>query len=355
MNRSADLRIALAYEFKGGPWGGANQFLKALKEEFRRMDIYEDDLRRAKAVLFNSHHHLENCLRINKHPGKIFVLRLDGPLSLTRSKDKPIDRILKYDKLIKLCSDLFIDGIIYQSEWSRRQNKRLWGFSSRYETVIHNAADTSIFNREGKKDFAPTGKIKLIASHWSSDRNKGAKIYDFLDHNLDFSEYEMTFVGNSPVKFKRIKYIPALPSARLAETLKGHDIYITASGNDPCSNSLIEALNCGLPAVVLKDGGHPELLGSAGLVFNGTEDLLEKIDLVRNDYASFQSRLKRLSISDAAMEYYEFIKKIYDDIANKNYLPKGAVCSAQPGIREFKFLLSLYRVMNKMHFLYRKC
>ena len=33
-----------------------------------------------------------------------------------------------------------------------------------------------------------------------------------------------------------------------------HQVYISASKNDPCSNSLIEALELKLPSIVLKSG-----------------------------------------------------------------------------------------------------
>jgi len=95
-----------------------------------------------------------------------------------------------------------------------------------------------------KEGNAPQTKVKLIASSWSNNWRKGFDIYRFLDENLDFSKYEMTFVGNSPVKFKNIKQIPPVESRDLAELLRTHHIYITASQNDPCSNSLIEALSC---------------------------------------------------------------------------------------------------------------
>lgn len=155
---------------------------------------------------------------------------------------------------------LFVDGIIFQSNWRKKNNKKYFGISTKYETVVRNAPDNKIFNKVGKKVFNPKEKIKLIATSWSSNWRKGFDIYKFLDENLDFSKYEMTFVGNSPIIFKNIKWIKPVPSKKLAEILKQNDVYITASQNDPCSNSLIEALSCGVPAVALNDGGHPEWL-----------------------------------------------------------------------------------------------
>ena len=38
-----------------------------------------------------------------------------------------------------------------------------------------------------------------------------------------------------------------------------HKIYLTGSKNDPCSNSLLEALALKLPSIVFDSGGHKDL------------------------------------------------------------------------------------------------
>ena len=55
-------------------------------------------------------------------------------------------------------------------------------------------------------------------------------------------------------------------------------MYLAASRDDPCSNALLEALACGLPAVFLRSGGHPELVGEAGLGFDEAEELPPLLD-----------------------------------------------------------------------------
>jgi len=258
-----DIKINILYNFQKGPWGGANQFLKALRREFQKMGIYEKDPNKAQCILFNSHHNVENLLILKlKNPQKIFIHRVDGPISEYRNKDFEID------KMIYFFNDLIADGTIFQSDWSKKENFRLGMKKNMYETTIANAPDPDIFNKRNKIKFDDARKIKLISISWSPNWNKGFKIYQFLDENLDFSRYKMTFIGNSPLKFKNIEWIKPVDSKKLAEYLKRHDIYIVASKNDPCSNSLIEALNCGLPAVALNDGGHPEIVRNGGELFN---------------------------------------------------------------------------------------
>jgi len=36
------MKIHILYNFQKGPWGGGNQFLKALKKEFNQRGIHEE-------------------------------------------------------------------------------------------------------------------------------------------------------------------------------------------------------------------------------------------------------------------------------------------------------------------------
>lgn len=337
------MKIHILYNFREHPWGGGNQFLRALKKEFIKKGISEENPEKVEVILFNSHHNLEKCFSIKrKFPQKIILHRFDGPIYLVRGKDKEIDEI------IKLFNELFVDGIIFQSNWCKQQNKKLFGISSRYETVIHNASDNEIFNKKKKKEFNLKEKIKLIATSWSSNWRKGFEIYKFLDENLDFSRYEMTFVGNSPVEFKNIKWIKPVTSKKLAQILKQYDIYITASQNDPCSNSLIEALSCGLPAVALNDGGHPELVQNGGELFTDKNDIIEKIEKVAKSYHYYQSQIPEFSIEKVAQQYYEFAKRIYEDAQSGRYRPKRVNFLTKINFHRMKLMILRWKGVNRL-------
>jgi len=308
------MKIHILYSFQSGPWGGGNQFLKALKKELERIGVYTEKKENADVILFNSHHFFNDVFKFKKRfPNKIFVHRIDGPLGLYRGKDKIIDKIIfKFNNLVA-------DGTVFQSHWSKKQNQNLYNNKNTYETVAYNAPDGTIFNKQNKRPFKSEGKVRLIAISWSDNIKKGFDTYKHLDENLDFSKYEMTFVGNSPLKFQNIKHIKAVPSNELANVLKSYDIYITASQKDPCSNSLIEALSSGLPAVVLNDGGHPELVQQGGEVFDNKNEIIGKIDKIANNYPYYQSKIPEFSIQKTAEEYYNFVEDIFH---NKEYRKK---------------------------------
>ena len=253
------MNIHIIFNIQNKPTGGGNQFLKALKNYFVQINSYTENPNDADIFLFNSYQYIKNVIKLKKkYPDKLFAHRIDGPIRLySKMSDKR-------DDIINTTNKYIADATIFQSEWSKEQNLKLGLNRTAFDTTIINAPDKYIFNKTGKKEIDQSKKIRLIATSWSSNKSKGFSTYKWLDDNLDFSKYDMTFCGNSPVKFKNIKHILPLPEEKLAKQLKLHDIFITASQKDPCSNSLTEALHCGLPAIALNDGGHPEIIKNAG-------------------------------------------------------------------------------------------
>ncbi len=288
------------------PYGGGNQFLKALRDYFIEINIYEKNPELADVILFNSHHQFKELIKFKKkYPEKIFIHRIDGPVSLIRKNDKHTDF------LIYKINNLIADASIFQSRWSKKENIKNGMENKKFETIILNAPNSSIFNTKDKKKFDPSEKTKIIATSWSHNMIKGFETYKWLDKNLDFSKYEMTFCGNSPLEFENINYIKPLPSNELAIILKQHDIYITASQKDPCSNSLIEALHCGLPAIGLNDGGHPEIIRNAGLIFNRKEEIPELLKEIKNNYDNFHENINLPKMENIGKKYFNFIEQVF--------------------------------------------
>lgn len=347
MMKKMAFKIHILYKFIKGPWGGANQFLKALKKEFKSQGCYTENIERADIILFNSYpfnaeYFFNEIFQIKiKYPQKVIIHRLNSPIFLYRASDK------KIDKIITLFNTLFADGIIFQSNWCREQGRKYLNIFSNYETVIHNASDKEIFNKNNKKEFNPKEKIKLITISWSSNWKKGFEIYKFLDENLDFSKYKMTFVGNSPIGFENIKYIKPIPSKELAEVLKQHDIYIFASELEACSNTLIEALSCGLPAVSINLGSNPEIVREKGQLFSGREDIIEKIEKVARDYCYYESQIPEFLIKKVAQDYYKFAERIYNDVQNGNYRSKQVSFLTRINFYKMKFMILIWKGLNK--------
>ena len=346
------MKINILYEFRTGPWGGGNQFLKALKSEFVKNQVYENDPEKADVFLFNSFpfgevHRFKQVYNL-KTKNRFLIHRIDGPIFKIRNKDQEIDKII-YD-----FNNLWADGTIFQSNWSMKENHKQGIKKTKYITSLNNAPDSRIFNNRNRIVFNSNRKIRLIATSWSSNVNKGFEIYQHLERYLDFSKYSMTFVGKSPIEFKNIKWIKPVLSKKLAEILKEHDIYITASQNDPCSNSLIEALSCGLPAVVLNDGGHPELVKNGGELFDKKEQVIGKVEKVVESYDYYQRNIPEYSLETVARCYYEFAQKIFDDIQMGKYKPKQGDFFSKVNFYKVLYTILKWKTLNKMRSIWKR-
>lgn len=114
-----------------------------------------------------------------------------------------------------------------------------------------------------------------------------------------------TFVGRAPVAFRRIRIIPAVPSRAVAQLLRAHDLYLTGSLHDPCSNALLEALACGLPAIYAKSGGHPELVGQAGFGFSSVDEIPGLLAQLVEAYDAYRGRIALTPLATVANRYLE--------------------------------------------------
>ena len=248
------------------------------------------------ACLFNSFNFDFGYLRRKANRNIRLVHRVDGPTSLVRGTDREWD-----DKVFDVYNRL-AEVTVFQSAWSLAQAREL-GYKPVNPVIIPNAADPEIFNRRDKPPFSENRKIRLISTCWSDNVRKGYPVYKWLDEHLDWNRFEYTFVGRVPGNFDNIRLIPPQPSEKLADILRQHDIYIIASRNEPCSNALIEALACGLPALYLNSGSHSELVKSGGLGFDRPEEIPARLDELAQNYQTFQDRISAPDIKGVADRY----------------------------------------------------
>ena len=245
------MKVYIANNLVDGPYGGGNQFLKFLRDCFRTLDVYSEDPLKATVILFNSHQNVEEVYRLKRqNPSATFIHRLDGPMRLYNNMEDTRD-MTAYQM-----NTAFADAVIFQSHWSKQANLKLGlDIGAKHNTVIHNGTNIS------------------------------------------------------PVEFQNITNLGPLEAQQVAEELKKSDIYITASENDPCSNSLIEALSSGLPAVYFKSGGHSELVKEAGLAFKKREEIFNKLEYICDNYLDFRDKIKIENMSSVANKYVEFFSK----------------------------------------------
>ena len=301
VSRRGGADLALFHEFAPPPSGGGHQFLRGLQRELRGrgIEIEENRISRGTpACLFNSFNFDFGRLGRFSRDGCRMVHRVDGPIGVYRGFDDGTDR-----RIAEL-NATYADATILQSRYSLEKHLEL-GFELRDPVVVPNAADPRIFHPPERRDSLQGRRVRLIASSWSDNRRKGAETLAWLDRNLDRDRYEMTFLGRAPARFERIRAVGPVGSEDVAELLRGHDVYIAASRDDPCSNALVEALACGLPAAFLESGGHPELVGEGGLAFRSDEELPEVLVRLVDEIEARRAAISLPSIADVADRYLE--------------------------------------------------
>jgi len=332
--KNTEPKINIIFEPTPGPYGGGNQFIKALKNYFIGQGVYEEEKGNADILFFNSDHEARCVVEAKlKYNDKIFIHRLAGPIYLARGSSK------KTDYLIYRLNKYIADGTIFQSNWSKAENYRAGLERQAYETIIGNAPDKGIFSINKIQRGITGRKVRLIATSWSSNVRKGFDIYKYLDERLDFEKYEFTFVGNTPFEYKNIQHILPQPTSELVKILSEHDIFIQASRIEACSNSLIEAMHCGLPAVVWNGTSNPEVMKEGGLVFNSSSDVIDAIQIVANNYEYYVGKIEMHSIDEIGNMYYKFSRKLYDDCRSGAYRPKRLdylrYCRAKMALPDF--------------------
>ena len=179
------------------------------------------------------------------------------------------------------------DHLIFISEWVKQYHENN-GLKAEKSSIIYNGCNNKIFYKKNLSE--PQRPIKLVTHHWSSNAMKGFDLYSELGKILPQQEYSFEFIGrwNSEYSSKNINLVEPLYGASLAEELRKHDIYITASKNEACGMHHIEAASCGLPVLYhLSGGGICEIAQRHGLGFNSVESCLASLEKIRNEYSSF--------------------------------------------------------------------
>lgn len=293
--------VAIFHQFAPPPGGGGHQFMRALWHEFARRGLHVENNTispTTRACLYNSFNFDFARLRAFRRNGCRMVHRVDGPIGVYRGSDDGSDQ-----RIWQINAEL-ANATIFQSSYSMHKHIDL-GYTFAHPVVILNAADPHIFHPQGRVPFDRQRKLRLISTSWSDNPNKGAAVYQWLEEHLDWQRFEYTFVGRSPLRFARMRMLGLMDSAQLAATLRQHDIFVTASVHESCSNALIEALSCGLPALYIQSGGHAEIVGEGGIGFAAAEELPAALERLVEEYEERQQQIALPTLAEVASRYLD--------------------------------------------------
>jgi glycosyltransferase involved in cell wall biosynthesis len=310
---SAD--VSVFHQFAPAPGGGGNQFLSGLVRAFVELGLAVENntiSRDSRACLFNSFNFDEGLLRLLRRRACRMVHRVDGPVSVYRGRDDDTDR-----RVWEMNQSL-ADVTVFQSEYSRSRQLEL-GYEFGRSVVIRNAPDDRIFFAPDHRSLDSRRQVRLITTSWSDNPNKGFATLQYLDDNLDWAEYAFTFVGRVPagLTFRNIRVVDAVPSAEVARLLREHDLFIFPSLHECCSNALVEALACGLPAVYVRSGSNAEVVRGGGIGFDTPGEIPVCVEQCVEAYSRLQSGLAVPSLKESAQAYLRVLGVDADRVGSK--------------------------------------
>lgn len=196
---------------------------------------------------------------------KPVVLRADGIPEDFRNRGTGWSRFRDYARSANL--------VIHQSEFSRQTTGRLVGGPT--SEVIYNGVDTSIFTPVGSRN-QKFGSPSILFIYYRNDPNKRVQeaIERFRQFKIDNPNSTISFLGNYPHEqffwnnkswdFGMLdlkenvdwRYLGIVRDrAELATHMRSHDFLAFPSFADPCPNTLIEGMACGLKPLWINEYG----------------------------------------------------------------------------------------------------
>ncbi|MDK9721135.1 MAG: hypothetical protein OEL53_08120 [Rhodospirillales bacterium] len=285
--------VAINVRPVSGPWGGGNNFVKAL------IDALEA---RGDTVVFDlSGSRIDIILIVDPRPRN--PARSFSPGAALRRKDAlVVHRINECDERkggkgmnarLRL-ANLAADHTVFIASWL--QKLAVWRRQGPC-SVILNGADSRVFHDHGKDDWNGQEPLRLVTHHWGAHAFKGFDVYAHIDSLLDIPAWRQrlsfTYIGNMPQDFRsrNICHLPALDARALADELRRHHVYITASINEPAGMHHIEGALCGLPVLYRTSGALPEYCAEFGEPFSGPGDVDQALERICASYLLLRQRL----------------------------------------------------------------
>jgi len=153
-------------------------------------------------------------------------------------------------------------------------------------SVIFNGVDINGFKPKEQLNRSESEKLILI----STGRLIKRKGYEYLIKALsNLKNVELQLIGDGNLRQElenmakrlnsNVTFLGKKEHHELPELLRNSDIFILPSLNEGMSNSILEAMACGLPVVTTKTGGTEELIKGNGFIVNKTnsDDLKKTI------------------------------------------------------------------------------
>lgn len=316
------MKVSINSKFVSGPYGGGMQFANYLRDFLKREGVDAvNDLKDTDIDIIlhvnpfphltpeaSAYSYLDAHKYKKSHPRAIIIERVNE--CDERKGTSHVNKLLAE-------AGSKSDFVVFIASWLRPLILKAGLSQEKPWRVILNGADAEIFNTQGKAFWSSQGKLKIVTHHWSDNPKKGHTIYQKLDQLLSEQKFEdlfeFTYIGRAPagLNYTNTSLLPPLAGKELAEELKKHHIYITATENEPAGMHHIEGALCGLPLLYINSGALPEYCEGFGLEF-ADNNLPEKLLEIRERYQEFSERIKdyNRTAEKMAREYLSLFQEL---------------------------------------------
>ena len=293
------MKVAIGYKVIEGPWGGGNRFVAALAEGLRgrghavvhSLDDGDIDV----IIIIDPRSRIPN---IPFGAGAILTY-----LAFRNRRAVVIHRINECDERKNTRSVNFrlrlanraADCTVFVGSWLKAL--KVWHDDGRRHRVILNGADPNVFHAGDRPGWDGQAPLNLVTHHWGGNWMKGFDVYQRIDQMLADPDWTdriaFTYIGNVPAgfRFENTRHLEPMDANRLADELRRHHVYVTASINEPGGNHQNEGALCGLPLIYRNSGCLPEYCEGFGVMFEGAADFAAALTAMIGDYPKWKGRI----------------------------------------------------------------
>lgn len=162
-------------------------------------------------------------------------------------------------------------GCVYQSKHAQRMCHSLLQVSAPVETVIHNGVDLEEFTPLGEshRSSLPVGRddsVLVAAATWRGPKRQSEYLRVLERLLREDDKWWLLMLGASAEpaeEHPRVLSVEHLSPAAMSAWYRSGDVFLNLTFADACDNVVLEAMACGLPAVVAPTGGSAEVVKTA--------------------------------------------------------------------------------------------
>jgi glycosyltransferase involved in cell wall biosynthesis len=321
------IRVHFTYRHVDKPWGGANNFIRAIKTELAHDDRFAltDTVDPLCDVVFmnqlckgpggNGQRYTLAQVRRWKAEGRAIVVRAINlnwhafriglrNMTLGWLQDRQTIALLN-----------LADFVIFQSVYQREFFLRA-GYKGAQNCVIHNGA-SRFFWVDRPCAQALDGQIRLVSSTASA---RSSKRHDLIAKISLCEGVEVTHLGAWPegLPSARVHLLGMQPREQMLKTVVHAHFFLHPALNDPCPNAVFEALCAGLPVIYNSGpGSSTEIIGQCGLPLD-EPNLSNTVQQARSRYGELRSHVlqnrQRFAIDTATAGYRDVFLQLTNNI-----------------------------------------